>query len=696
MKRLLLHAMLIGAAVALCGTALAGAPKLSAVEVAAAIHRSASWQLANPSGNDTRSWVIAPLYDGLISAGLATGQASYLTAVIDLGTQSGWMPGTSVYFADDHAVGHAWLDLYLLDRSRTERLLPMRERMSTIVDNPVKEVMVYHQRPATQGRWYTDRWSWCDALYMAPPTLARLYAATGDSKYLEFMDREFKLTVEQLWDPSERLFFRDASFFKQRSTNGKKIFWARGNGWVYAGIAQIVDQLPVNHPSRAYYVKLFRDMTESIVAAQRPDGLWRPSLLDPAEADVGETSGSGFFVYGLAWGVNRGILSRQKYWPAITLGWQGLATRVKPDGYVGYVQPISSGPKFHAAYASAHVDLATLAAMPKSTVDADTRQDYGTGAFLLAGSEVLRALGGATRKKPAEIMAQAQALFDATSKLQRAMARVVPERMADLAWENDKVAFRMYGPPLRAGPEDSGIDAWFKRVPYPVLNKWYALATGKEKLPYHIDRGEGHDGFHTGDTRGVGGIGLWVDGEMVTSDTYTGAAIHWTSPTVAEFSNVFAYPLAIDGKPIYEHRYSRLRLGQRLTEINAFFSTESGQGAKPILDFPYEVAIGLVTQDVANATITFDTAAGSMAVTESVDAKQLGLGVVIDPDRPLRTAILPANKLQPKNAQALLLTKVAADGYVRYRAGFAWSGDGDIMTGAQWLAYLRQEAARRE
>lgn len=672
-------------------------------DVAATIIRAARWQLANPSGTDTRDWVIAPLYDGLVAAALATGDARLMAPVIDLGTQSGWMLGPRGYFADDHAVGHAWLDLYLLDgKKRAERLGPVRERMSHIADNPISEALVYHQQALTPGLHYVQRWTWCDALYMAPPTLTRLYAATGDKKFLAFMDSEFRYTFDHLWDPKEKLFFRDASFFEQKSSNGSKIFWARGNGWVYAGIAQLLIHLPADHPTRGWYIGIFRQMTEAIVAAQQADGLWRPSLLDPAEADVGETSGSAFFVYGLAWGVNNGILDKRKHARAIARGWQGLTTRVKPDGYVGYVQPISSGPKFHAAaYETAQADPAVLAALPKRNIDADSKQDYGTGAFLLAGSEVLRMAGGATRKSPQQVTAEAQALYEQQQRVPRALARLVPERAHDLAWENDKVAFRIYGPPLRGSVEDSGIDAWFKRVPTPVLNKWYALHVGppstaeKPEHSYHIDRGEGLDGFHTGDTRGVGGLGLWIDGKLLTSDTYTQAAIHWSGPDVAEFSNVYTYPVKLDGKTVYEHRYTRLRMGQRLAEFSAFFSTDNSQRAKPLLDFPHEVAIGLVTQDAARASVVFDTAAGTMAVTEPIDGHRLGTGVVVARQQPVRSQSLPAPANAPKNAHGLLLTRVDTQGYVRWRAGFAWSADGDITTPEQWLAYLAQQAAPR-
>jgi len=643
-----------------------------ATDVAAALKRSADWHLAKPSGIDTRDWVIAPLYDGLLRVAITTGDAKYLAAVLRFGTQSGWMPDNRIYHADDFAVGHAWLDVYLMDKSRKERLAPLRERTDYVLEHPITEALAFGQKPRTPGVAITDRWTWCDALYMSPPTLVRLYTATGDKKYLEFLDQEYRYTYDQLYDKQAHFFFRDASFIDKKTPAGQKTFWSRGNGWVYGGLCLLLEQLPQDHPTRGFYESLFMEMTGSVLAAQQPDGLWRPSLLDPEQVPIGETSGSGFFVFGLAWGVNHGLLDRATYWPAITRGWAGLLSRTKPDGFVGYVQAIGAAP---------------------GVPGPDTIQDYGTGAYLLAGSEVLRAVGGAAKTDPAALLAAAEKQI-AEDKTPRAYARLVPERKDDLAWENDKVAFRVYGPALRSGAEDSGIDVWCKRVAYPILDKWY-YQDRTAKLSYHQDHGEGYDGYHVADTRGCGGLGLWIDGKLVTSDTYTAAEIVWTGPELAEFRTVYKYPVNVGGKPLYENRVTRLRLGERLFEVDTLFSNSAGRGAKPILDLPHEVAVGLVTQD-KGAQIKFASETGYAAVYESFNGQGLGTGVVLSPAHILRTTELPAADKEGKNAQAVVFTRPDGNGHVIYRAGFAWAGDGDITTPEQWLKYLQQQAAKRE
>jgi rhamnogalacturonyl hydrolase YesR len=643
------------------------AADLEPAAISAALKRSADWQLANPSGTEIRDWIIAPFYDGLLRTALATGDAKYLAAVIRAGQQAGWMPSNRPYHADDHAVGHAWLDIHLMDPSRKERLDPMRDRLSHVIAHPVTEQLAHGSKPKTKGVTVSDRWTWCDALYMAPPTLARLFAATGDRKYLEFLDREFQFTYDHLYDREEKLFFRDATFFEKKTPNGKKTFWSRGNGWVYGGLALMLEHLPKDHPKRGFYETLFKEMTTAILAAQQPDGLWHPSLLDPQEIAVGETSGSGFFTFGLAWGVNHGLLDRATHLPAITRAWTALMTRVKPDGLVGYVQPVGAAPD--------HLEAAST-------------QDYGTGAFLLAGSEILRLLG----TKPADgtaLLKAAEKLVAADVK-PRAYARLVPERKDDLAWENDKVAFRVYGPALRSGPEDSGIDVWCKRVSRPVIDKWYSDDLNRS-ISYHKDHGEGLDDYKVGDARGCGGLGLWIDGKLVISDTYKSAEVIWTGPEVAEFHTVYQYPVKVEGKPLFEYRVTRLRLGERLCEITSTFSDRPNQrfrNQKAGAKLPHEIAIGINTQN-KGASMTLDGEKGIIAVYEPVSGKGLGTGVIVNPASVVRTTRLPATDKDGKMEQALVIVRPDDNGRVSYRTGFAWAADGEITTEAAWLDYLK-------
>jgi rhamnogalacturonyl hydrolase YesR len=212
-------------------------------------------------------------------------------------------------------------------------------------------------------------WVWCDALFMAPPALALASHATGDPRYVSLMHRLWWKTTDFLYDRAAHLFYRDSRFFGLREQNGARVFWSRGNGWVLGGLARILPYLAADDPGRARLAALFQAMAAKIVTLQRPDGYWRAGLLDPDSWPAPETSGTAFFVYALAWGINAGLLDDARYGAAVRAGWVALTRSVRADGKLGYVQTPSDRP---------------------AATDPDDTEPYGTGAFLLAGSEVYR------------------------------------------------------------------------------------------------------------------------------------------------------------------------------------------------------------------------------------------------------------------------------------------------------------------
>ena len=187
-------------------------------------------------------------------------------------------------------------------------IAPMRERFDDILAHPSNAPSLDFTQPKSRSRRSIGRGaircSW------APPAWVRLYAATGDEKYLNFAVTNWWRTTDYLYDKDEHLFFRDSTYFKKTEANGKKVFWGRGNGWVMAGLVRVLQYLPMNHPDRPRFEQLFKDMAAKILTCQQPDGLWRASLLDPDSYPLKETSGSGFYTYALAWGVNQGLLDR--------------------------------------------------------------------------------------------------------------------------------------------------------------------------------------------------------------------------------------------------------------------------------------------------------------------------------------------------------------------------------------------------
>jgi rhamnogalacturonyl hydrolase YesR len=313
----------------------------------------ADWQLARAEVDFNQQWTFAALYDGLLAASKTTGDPRYHDAVVRMAQRFSWQLLDHRFpHADDMALGQAYMDLYLEKREavRDADTKAALDRLVARQDDPAKLL-----------------WWWCDALFMAPPVLARMYAATGDARYLDTMDREWWETSASLYDPVEHLYFRDSRYFTQRQANGQKIFWSRGNGWVMGALVKVLEQMPESYPSRAKYIDQYRQMAERIAAIQGKDGLWRSGLLDPGASDLPEVSGSAFFTYALAWGVNHGVLDRAKYEPVVRRSWAGMLGHIYADGRLGSIQPIDGQPgKFKAS--ASYV--------------------YGVGGFLLAASEV--------------------------------------------------------------------------------------------------------------------------------------------------------------------------------------------------------------------------------------------------------------------------------------------------------------------
>ena len=342
-----------------------GAPGMKPAAVLSIMERVADWQLAHPSPHSPTDWTYGAYDAGVMALAGISENPRFVEAMVKMGEANAWKLGPRSYHADDHCVGQTYAELFLLRRD-PRIIAPMRAQFAWILAHPTDGSLDFDpKRNPTAG----DRWSWCDSLFMAPPAWIRLYAATGEKAFLGFMEAKWWITSDFLYDKEEHLFFRDSTYFARREANGKKIFWSRGNGWVLAGLARVLQYLPDGDPSRPRFVEQYRQMSDRILACQQTDGLWRSSLLDPENYPLQETSGTGFYCFALAWGVNHGLLDRSRFEPAVVRAWAGLVECVAPDGRLTHVQPIGADPKKFAP---------------------DATELYGVGAFLLAGSEIYR------------------------------------------------------------------------------------------------------------------------------------------------------------------------------------------------------------------------------------------------------------------------------------------------------------------
>jgi len=364
MKRISQLCWILAMSVFLC-PCVAGAEDITApAETLSLLEKVCDWQIdylptEKTSKNDTPvNWLRATFYVGDMALYGASHEPRYLDAMMKIGEENAWLLGHAANgsnsFADILAVGQLYTELYFIKKD-PRMLADTRKRFDEIIADPKR------------GR---EDWWWCDALFMAPPAFARLSAATEDRKYLDFMDKQWWDAVGYLYDPPQHLFYRDKNFFEKKEANGQPVIWSRGNGWVLAGTARVLQYMPEDFPSRSKYVQLFRQMSEKIASLQQPDGFWRAGLLDPASYPDRETSGTALFCYGLAWGINADILPRDKYLPVVNRAWAALAFCVDAStGKLGWVQTVGLKP---------------------AGVKADDTAEFGVGAFLLAGTEMLK------------------------------------------------------------------------------------------------------------------------------------------------------------------------------------------------------------------------------------------------------------------------------------------------------------------
>jgi hypothetical protein len=255
-----------------------------------------------------------------------------------------------------------------------------------------------------------------------------------------------------------------------------------------------------------------------------------------------------------------------------------------------------------------------------------------------------------------------------------AYGRLVPEREDDFTWENDKVAFRVYGPASGGKGQVSGVDAWLKKVPYSVIDKWYeGFLAG---MSYHVDHGEGYDPYHVGDSRGVGGTAVWVDGKAWPAGKFMNHELLQSGGEVVEFKLHYEWdtPLGLVG----ESKTISLTLGEQLYQVDSVFTLDGQAASLPI-------AIGLTTHD-EKAQVFTNQKTGRISTWEAIDEMGVGTGALLAPDRIAEILHAPS---EDKDASHIwLLTSTNESGELSFRAGFAWQAAREITTIEAWNEYL--------
>jgi len=371
------------AVVALCAlsvsfsAAATQSPSTHRGEVIALAEKVANYELAtlaggelppstNPDTADPRGWIQGAFFVGLTALADHSSNGAYRQAILARGRANQWQLGKRLYHADDHVIGstYIWASEH---GAGLDAIAPLRTQFDKILRYPPHVSLEHREYDDPRGVGCDQRWCWSDALFMAPPVWFQLAKVTGDTHYSDYAKAEFNAVTDFLYDADEHLYRRDSRFANRRGPSGKKIFWSRGVGWVFAGLARSIPLLPAADPTRTRMEKIFREMAAKLIQLQKQDGYWAPSLLAPTADTPPESSGTAFFTYGLAWGLDHHLLKGHEYEQAMKQGWSALVRAVHPDGKLGYVQQVSDRP---------------------DDVKYEDTQLYGVGAFLLAATAV--------------------------------------------------------------------------------------------------------------------------------------------------------------------------------------------------------------------------------------------------------------------------------------------------------------------
>ncbi|MEL0455923.1 glycoside hydrolase family 88 protein [Flavobacteriaceae bacterium SZ-1-7] len=333
------------------------------------------WQKTHPEPGNA-FWHVSAYHTGNMEAYKVTKNQDYLNYSLAWAEHNKWIGAKSedksnwkytygesddfVLFGDWQICFQTYIDLYNFTGANDENKIAR-----------ALEVMEYQMSTKKN-----DYWWWVDGLYMVMPVMTKLYNVTRNDLYLKKLDEYLGYANSIMWDDDANLYYRDVKYVypKHKSVNGKKDFWARGDGWIFAGYAKIIQDLPKSEQKERYIVR-FKKMAKALANAQQDEGYWTRSILDPEHAPGPETSGTAFFTFGFLWGINNGILNKETYLPIVQKSWSYLTeVALQENGSVGYVQPI--GEK----------------AIPGQVVDVNSTSDFGVGAFLLAASEMYRSL----------------------------------------------------------------------------------------------------------------------------------------------------------------------------------------------------------------------------------------------------------------------------------------------------------------
>lgn len=722
------------------------AKQLSAIEIVDKVN--SHWQ-ANNKPEVNAFWDNAVYFTGNMEAYRLTGNAKYLEYSDKWARHNKWSGATGqdpqkwqyktygegqehVLFADWQVCFQTYADMYAMnpDAYKVARAKEVLGREALMPQN--------------------DFWWWVDALYMGMPAFSKMYKMTGDEAYLDKLYANFKYADDLMFDKDDHLYYRDAKYIypAHKTEAGKKDFWARGNGWALAGLAKVLADVPETWQHRAALVERFRQLAEAVSKCQQEGGYWTRSMLDPKQAEGEETSGTALFAYGLLWGMNNGLLDRTVYGAVADNAWKYLSTvALQADGSVGYVQPIGEkavrGQKLTAANANNFGTGAfLLAACEKvryddgSVMPSDARQftvnvTNTLGTFrqevveidaktvfeklAISGGRQFQVYNAVGQQVPYQITHDGKVLIDAAVRpngtatftikkgtpntfVNTCYGRMYPERVDDIAWENDRAAYRCYGPALqRTGERSFGNDVWVKNTPSLVVEQRYFIEDGsKAKIAalkqtdpaaakalemattYHYDQGNGLDCYKVGPTLGCGTPALMLGDSIVMPYCYKEYEILDNGPLRFSVRLVYNTTSYKTDNNVVENRILTLDKNSNFNKMTVWYDG---------LTVPADIASGisLHSEDVDNVVLGKDYIQYADPTDNPKGQNfQIFVGTLFPNGVAETKKVMYANPVNGNAGHALGIVKDYKGGQkYTYYFGSAWSKY-DCRTQAEW------------
>lgn len=325
-------------------------------------------------------WTRAVYYEGLMALNAIDPQQRYIDYAMTWADFHKWTPrnGVNTLDADDQCCGQTYVELAALKGGDQKALLAnVIANLDHQMVTPNSKKQTSTPKAKTNVNSLYGWWTWIDAIQMAMPLYMQIANVTGEQKYRDHAMQMYRWTRNEcgggLFNTKDGLWWRDADYVPPyKEKDGKDCYWSRGNGWVYAAIVRCMNQLS---PKSKEYKELKKDfllMSKGLLSCQHEDGFWHASLVSDADYPTPEMTGTALFLYGMAWGIQQGLLKAKTYRPACDKAWQALASCLHNDGFLGWNQGTGKEPS---------------AGQPVTFDSVPDFEDYGTGCFLLGASE---------------------------------------------------------------------------------------------------------------------------------------------------------------------------------------------------------------------------------------------------------------------------------------------------------------------